>query len=80
MTEQDDMENWNYAAMASSGAIASRRPYNYEMGIGYTTPVEGLPGGVTSDMPASEENARTLYSRWAQFMDAESWKDLMPEA
>ncbi|GIT42359.1 MAG: hypothetical protein Ct9H300mP11_02950 [Chloroflexota bacterium] len=34
MTEQDDMENWNYAHNASKGTIARRTPYNYEMGIG----------------------------------------------
>ena len=30
MTEQDDMENWNYAHAASRGTIARRYPYNYE--------------------------------------------------
>ena len=32
MTEQDDMENWNYAHAASRGTIARRYPYNYEQG------------------------------------------------
>ena len=35
MTEQDDAENWNYATAASKGTIASRYPFNYEMGIGH---------------------------------------------
>ena len=35
MTEQDDMENWNYAHAASRGAIARRYPYSYEQGQGY---------------------------------------------
>ena len=34
MTEQDDMENWNYAHKASRGTIARQYPYNYEMGLG----------------------------------------------
>ena len=34
MTEQDDMENWNYAHAASRGVIARRYPYTYEMGHG----------------------------------------------
>ena len=34
LTEQDDMENWNYAHAASRGTIARRYPYNYEMGLG----------------------------------------------
>ena len=34
MTEQDDMENWNYAHAASRGTIARRHPYCYEKGLG----------------------------------------------
>ena len=34
MTEQDDMENWNYAHAASRGTIARRYPYSYEQGLG----------------------------------------------
>jgi hypothetical protein len=34
MTEQDDMENWNYAHAASRGTIARRYPYNYDQGSG----------------------------------------------
>src|SRR5712692_4632299 len=44
LTEQDDMENWNYASVASRGTIARRYPYNYEMGIGQEYPDYGLPG------------------------------------
>ena len=37
LTEQDDMENWNYAHAASRGTIARQYPYNYEMGLGRAT-------------------------------------------
>ncbi|MEE8466632.1 MAG: aromatic ring-hydroxylating dioxygenase subunit alpha, partial [Dehalococcoidia bacterium] len=47
LTEQDDMENWNYAHNASKGPIARRTPYNYEMGIGVSRKDTGLPGVVT---------------------------------
>ena len=76
MTEQDDMENWNYAHNASRGIIARRTPYNYEMGIGYARDDTGLPGVVTEQI--SEENARGFYRRWAAMMDAKSWDDLAP--
>ena len=79
MTEQDDMENWNYAAAASKGTIASRYAYNYMQGVGHANPAETLKGAVVSDRGSSEENARTLYRRWAQFMDADSWDDLLPK-
>lgn len=83
MTEQDDMENWNYATAASSGTIARRYPYNYQMGVGheYRTPHAAYLGkqGVWMD-GISEQNQRVMYQRWAEFMDAESWDDLMPKS
>ena len=78
MTEQDDMENWNYAHNASKGTIARRTPYNYEMGIGYARKDTGLPGVVTERI--SEENQRGFYRRWAAMMDSNSWNDLAPVA
>lgn len=78
MTEQDDMENWNYASQASKGVMARRLPYNYTQGIGLWTSHDAAPGGRISDEMVSEENARALYGRWAEYMDAESWADLRP--
>jgi hypothetical protein len=85
LTEQDDMENWNYAHKASRGTIARQFPYNYEMGLGRAT--RGfedhglaLPGSI-SDVTvanASENNQRGFYRRWRQFMEAGAWKDLTP--
>ncbi len=84
MTEQDDMENWNYAHAASRGVIARRFPYNYDQGNG--TEVENyewegfrLPGVVVdlTQAKSSEHNLRNLYRRWAQFMEADSWDELM---
>jgi phenylpropionate dioxygenase-like ring-hydroxylating dioxygenase large terminal subunit len=84
MTEQDDMENWNYAHAASRGTIARRYPYTYEMGMGHA--VEDyewdglkLPGRVIdlTKAQASEEPMRNLYKRWAEFMEADSWDALM---
>jgi len=80
MTEQDDMENWNYATAASRGTIARRHPYNYKAGLGVGDQHEMIPGIVT-DQPVSlstEQNTRTMYRRWAEFMEADNWSDLMP--
>jgi phenylpropionate dioxygenase-like ring-hydroxylating dioxygenase large terminal subunit len=83
MTEQDDMENWNYAHAASRGTIARRYPYSYEQGLG--TEIENyewegvrLPGTIIdlTKAESSEHNVRNLYRRWAQFMEADSWRDL----
>jgi hypothetical protein len=83
MTEQDDMENWNYAHAASRGTIARRYPYSYEQGLGFETERyewQGLhiPGTVMdiTEAKSSEHNLRNLYRRWAEFMEAESWDDL----
>jgi hypothetical protein len=83
LTEQDDMENWNYAHAASRGTIARRYPYSYEQGMGYEVhnfAWEGLPlPGVVMDITearSSEHNLRNFYKRWAEFMEAESWEAL----
>ena len=47
LTEQDDMENWNYASAASKGVIARRYPYNYQMGMGAEGTHPDVPGVVT---------------------------------
>ena len=84
LTEQDDMENWNYAHAASRGTIARQYPYNYEMGLGRATDSfedHGLklPGRISVVTgAASENNQRGFYTRWRQFMEAGSWKDLGP--
>jgi len=77
MTEQDDMENWNYATAASKGVIARRYPYNYQMAMGYENPHDVVPGLVTDDF--NEQNQRGMYKRWAEFMEAGSWNDLVPK-
>ena len=84
MTEQDDMENWNYAHAASRGTIARRYPYNYEQGVGseienYEWEGFRVPGVVCdlTDAKSSEHNLRNLYRRWTEFMAAESWDELM---
>jgi hypothetical protein len=83
LTEQDDMENWNYAHAASRGTIARRYPYSYEQGMGFEVQDfewEGLklPGVVMdiTEAKSSEHNLRNLYKRWAEFMEAESWDEL----
>jgi phenylpropionate dioxygenase-like ring-hydroxylating dioxygenase large terminal subunit len=83
LTEQDDMENWNYAHAASRGTIARRHPYSYEQGLGFE--VEDyewdgvrVPGTVmdVTETRSSEHNLRNFYRRWAAFMDAGSWDEL----
>lgn len=76
MTEQDDMENWDYATEASRGTVARRFPYNYSQGLGMTAPGT-LEGSVEAMHWSTEENARNFYRRWARFVDGEDWESLM---
>jgi phenylpropionate dioxygenase-like ring-hydroxylating dioxygenase large terminal subunit len=76
LTEQDDMENWDYATEASRGAVARQFDYNYAQGLGQVQrgPMEG---SVESVHWSTEENARNFYKHWARFVDGESWAGLM---
>jgi phenylpropionate dioxygenase-like ring-hydroxylating dioxygenase large terminal subunit len=76
MTEQDDMENWQYATKGSMGTIARRHPFHYKAGIERGGPDPLIPGVVTQNPYQTEQNARGILRRWAQFMDAGSWGDL----
>lgn len=81
LTEQDDMENWNYAHSASKGVIARRFGYSYEMGMAseekdFQDDELQLPGVIydVTEAKAGEQNQRSFYRRWAQFMSATNWK------
>jgi phenylpropionate dioxygenase-like ring-hydroxylating dioxygenase large terminal subunit len=77
MTEQDDMENWNYATSASAGTIARRFPYHYKSGLGSEREHGmGLIPGPTTLRNTSEQNPRALYRRWAELMDAADWSEV----
>jgi phenylpropionate dioxygenase-like ring-hydroxylating dioxygenase large terminal subunit len=66
MTEQDDMENWNYATAASRGIIARRYPYNYQLML---DPQRDQKFGLASQrQQASEQNQRNFFRAWAQYM------------
>lgn len=79
MTEQDDMENWDYATAASQGVIARRYPYNYSQGLGLTKP-SSLEGGLEAEFWCTEENARNYYAKWQAFVRGDSWDELMTGA
>jgi hypothetical protein len=74
LTEQDDMENWNYASDASKGVIARRYPYNYQMGMGFEHSREDWPGVISEGI--SEQNQRGFYTRWAALMAGQNWDAL----
>ena len=77
MTEQDDMENWSYATMASRGTIARKFPYHYQSCLGSEHDKDyPLIPGFTTRRNSTEQNPRALYKRWAEYMDADDWSAL----
>ena len=79
LTEQDDMENWNYATAASAGSEARNYPYNYQMGMGHEQPAPNLQQAVFT-RTTTEQNQRIFYRRWAEFMAAADWPQMHPGA
>lgn len=75
MTEQDDMENWNYATKASAGPIAQRYAFNYQQSMGQVTEDGPVPGRISTQI--SEENARRYYQSWAMYMEGRSWDEIL---
>lgn len=76
MTEQDDMENWNYATAASRGVIARRQPYNYQLGLDKGIKLDGMPGKISEHL-MSEDNQRNLYRTWDRFMRGQNWSQII---
>jgi hypothetical protein len=75
MTEQDDMENWNYATAASSGTIARRYAYNYQQSMNATHP--GIFGSTPESTQMTEQNSRNFYARWADYVSNRNWDVLL---
>lgn len=75
MTEQDDMENWNYATAGSRGVIARRYPFNYQQSMGKVHTDGPVAGNVS--LQVSEENPRQFYRRWRDYMNSADWDTLL---
>ncbi|MGE0057485.1 MAG: SRPBCC family protein [Dehalococcoidia bacterium] len=74
--EQDDGENWGESTKAMRGAISSKQPLHYAMGLGKGQFVleEDAPPYVESRVA---EHAQLWYYRnWANWMASESWAEL----
>ena len=74
MTEQDDMENWNYATAASSGTIARRYPYNYQQSL-HAAAADGP--GIMRTQQINEQNSRDFYRRIVDYINGRDWNVLM---
>jgi 3-phenylpropionate/trans-cinnamate dioxygenase alpha subunit len=73
--EQDDMDNWQGCTQTGRGAVASRYPLHYGMGVGHERFDPEL-NAMASDYRYSEINHRSFYQRWAQLVEGTSWDEL----
>ena len=73
--EQDDMDNWQECTQTCRGVMARRLPINNQMGLGHERFDDSL-GPWASDSAFSQSNHREFYRRWAELMDAASWRGL----
>ncbi len=71
MLEQDDGENWNQCTSASSGTVAKRYPFNYQMGLGQERRSEEFPGQLGPRV--GEVNQRAFYNMWRNMMTTPTW-------
>ena len=75
MTEQNDMENCNYATAGARGPTVRRHLFNYQQSIGQ------LEGGHTTmgrvAIQITEEYARQYYRHWSKCMGGADWDELL---
>jgi hypothetical protein len=70
LTEQDDMENWSYATIASKGAMARKLPYNMQQGLGHAVDSDApIAGARYSGGFISESSAMVFYNRWQELIE-----------
>ena len=76
--EQDDMDNWRGVSRSSLTPLARKYSQDLSMGVGRAGSDPDFPGTV-AERYTSENNQRSFYRRWEEFMNAESWEDISIE-
>src|SRR5262249_31664821 len=74
VVEQDDMNNFGQITSLCNSPMARKFTINQAMGIRHEHKHEFLPGKVSAS--PSEMNQRGFYARWAEMMDAPSWRQI----
>ena len=75
IVNQDDIDNWVQVTNSSLGAAAQDYMKDLSMGLRHEVNNTQL-NGMANDVAIAEINQRALYTRWQEFMNAESWKDI----
>nr|AKA64662.1 aromatic-ring-hydroxylating dioxygenase [uncultured bacterium] len=75
MLEMDDGENWEHATAANSGFVTRQQKLCYAMAPHGPAEDSELPGVVHRGQ-LNDANQRLFYKRWAEFLDAEVWREI----
>jgi phenylpropionate dioxygenase-like ring-hydroxylating dioxygenase large terminal subunit len=75
LLEQDDMDNWRGTTQAGRSSVARKSWQVLSMGLGHERDNPELPGRSVAAF-CSEINQRSMYVRWQEMMNAQSWADI----
>ena len=74
--EQEDGENWDQSTRGTQGAVARRYPLHFAMGLGHGEMSKDETGAGHVYTKVNEHAQLWTYRAWAEWMAAESWKEL----
>ena len=74
--EQEDGENWDQSTRGTRGVIARRYPLHFAMGLGHGEVLKDDSGAGHVWTKVNEHAQLWTYRAWAEWMAAESWKEL----
>jgi len=75
LLEMDDGENWEHSTSANAGFVTRNQRLCYAMAPSERMTGSDLPGTVYAGQ-LSDANQRLFYRRWAEMMDAETWREI----
>ena len=77
LLEQDDGENWSHSTRGARGTVTRRRPIILSMGQGQDEVLADPSGQQRIETVVNEHGQRWHYRSWQEWMQAESWQELM---
>ena len=75
--EQDDGENWSHSTRGAKGTFGRTLPLNFSMGKGQDKVSNDPSGQSRIETVVNEHGQRWTYQSWQDWMQADSWPDLM---
>ena len=73
--EMDDGENFEFSTRTNAGFVTRQQELYMGLGLGSRLTDTELPGNVYRNQ-VNEANHRAFYQRWADMMNARSWRDV----